>query len=68
MKVTPVILAAELGYAVTAVKAGGTDGAVYTLEKDARKIVLDQTAIDDIAAMIEPVENPDADSRIKAVG
>lgn len=67
MKTTPITLAADLGYAVTGVKGGGTDGAVYTLEKGERKVVLDQEIINDIAGKVQPVENPDGESCIQAV-
>jgi len=67
LKLTPIILAAELGYAVTGVKSGGSEAAVYTLEKGDRKVVLDQAIIDDIAGKVMPVENPDANSCIQAV-
>ena len=65
--INPIVLAADLGYAVTNVKGGGNEDAAYTLEKDGRKLVIDQALIDDVAGMLKPVTNPVEESPIKSV-
>lgn len=65
--INPIVLAADLGYAVTGVKGGGSEGAAYTLEKDGRKLIIDQKLLDDCAGMLNPVANPNPNSAIKSV-
>ena len=64
---TPTILAAEDGYQITGVKNGGSEAAIFTLEKDGRKLVIDQALIDDIQRRSDPVKNSDSESPLKAV-
>lgn len=66
-KLNPTILAAEDGYQITGVKNGGSEAAMFTIEKDGRKLVIDQVLIDDIQRRSKPVENPDENSPLKAV-
>ncbi|MGI9505155.1 MAG: hypothetical protein ACR2RE_19105 [Geminicoccaceae bacterium] len=63
----PIVLAADLGYDVTNVKGGGSEGAAYTLEKDGRKLIIDQKLLDDCAGMLKPVTNPNPSATVKSV-
>lgn len=61
-------LAHEKGYRFCGTVKASDPGSGVKLQKGDRNVVVDQELLDDIAALSTPIENPDANSPIKAVG
>jgi len=65
--ITPERLAFEKGYTFAGLVKASDPSCGVKLKKDGRDIIVTQELIDEIAAMVTPVENSDRQAPIQAV-